>query len=120
MPSKRPLTRMRDIVENGEAVLDYIQGMDLKAYRENRLVRDATERCFARISEAAVKLGPVAEELFPAHDWLAMRHFGNVLRHDYRGVIDTVIWNAANDPLPSLLAELTSFLARYPEEQETL
>ena len=120
MPSKRPLTRMRDIVENGEAVLDYIRGMDLKAYRENRLVRDATERCFARISEAAVKLGPLAEELFPAHDWLAMRHFGNVLRHDYRGVIDTVIWNAATDPLPPLLAELTSFLARYPEEQETL
>ncbi|WP_413711086.1 DUF86 domain-containing protein [Rhizobium sp. Rhizsp82] len=111
---------MRDIVENGEAVLDYIRGMDLKAYRENRLVRDATERCFARISEAAVKLGPLAEELFPAHDWLAMRHFGNVLRHDYRGVIDTVIWNAATDPLPLLLAELTSFLAHYPEEQETL
>ncbi|MFP3542572.1 HepT-like ribonuclease domain-containing protein [Rhizobium sp. SIMBA_035] len=120
MPSKRPLTRIRDIVENGEAVLEYIRDMDLKAYQENRLVRDATERCFARISEAAVKLGPLAEELFPAHNWLAMRHFGNVLRHDYRGVLDTVIWNAATNPLPPLLDELASFLARYPEEQETL
>ena len=111
---------MRDIIENGEAVLGYIRDREFKDYAENRLVRDATERCFSRISEAAVKLSSLAEELFPAHDWVAIRHLGNVLRHDYRGVINTVIWQAAHDRLPPLLAELESFVARYPEDQETL
>ena len=111
---------MRDIVENGAAVRAYTAGLDLRAYTDTPLVRDATERCFSRISEAGVKLGNLAEELFPAHDWLAIRHLGNVLRHDYRGVVDAVIWTAATERLPPLLAELEAFVAQYPEDQETL
>lgn len=94
--------------------------MTFGTYEATPVVRDATERCFSRISEAAVKLGPLAEELFPQHDWLAMRNMGNVLRHDYSGVLNAVIWNAANEPLPPLLFELSAFLAQYPEDQETL
>ncbi|MGE7371244.1 HepT-like ribonuclease domain-containing protein [Neorhizobium sp. NPDC001467] len=120
MPSKRPLTRMRDIVENGTAVLDYTKGMEFETYTSTNLVKDATERCFTRISEASVKLGVTAEELFPDHDWLAMRHLGNVLRHDYNNVLDTIIWTIRNDRLPPLIAELQAFLARYPDDQETL
>lgn len=111
---------MRDIVENGAAIVEYTRGMDFQAYAGNRLVRDAVERCFARISEAAVKLSSLAEELFPAHDWLAIRNLGNVLRHDYRGVLDSVIWTTIVERLPPLLLELEIFLARYPEDQETL
>lgn len=110
---------MRDIVENGVAIQEYTRGMDLQSYTADRMVRDATERCFSRISEAAVKLGPKAEELFPGHDWLAIRHLGNVLRHDYAGVLDHVIWTTITDRLPPLLVELRTFLAQYPGEQET-
>jgi uncharacterized protein with HEPN domain len=111
---------MRDIVENGAAILEYTEGMDLQAYKGNRLVCDAAERCFSRISEAAVKLSSLAEELFPTHDWLAIRNLGNVLRHDYRGVLDGVIWTTIAERLPPLLVELETFLAQYPADQETL
>ncbi len=111
---------MRDIVENGAAILEYTQGMDFQAYAGNRLVRDAVERCFSRISEAAVKLGSVAEERFPMHDWLAIRNLGNVLRHDYGGVLNSVIWTTIVERLPPLLVELENFLAQYPGDQETL
>ncbi|MCL6706164.1 DUF86 domain-containing protein [Pseudomonas sp. R2.Fl] len=111
---------MRDIVENGVFILDYTRDMDFQQYARDRLVRDATERCFARISEVAVKLGPLAEELFPQYDWLAIRHLGNVLRHDYKGVLDSVIWTIVTDRLPPLVVELEKFLAQYPDEQETL
>jgi uncharacterized protein with HEPN domain len=120
LPSKRPLTRLRDIVENGTAVLDYTRSMDFETYTGTPLVKDATERCFMRISEAAAKLGTTAEDLFPEHDWLAIRHLGNVLRHDYNRVLDTIIWTIRNDRLPPLIAELQTFLARYTEDQETL
>ncbi|WP_226951188.1 HepT-like ribonuclease domain-containing protein [Rhizobium terrae] len=90
MPTKRPLTRFRDITENGEAILDYTRELDFEGYLKNRLVRDASERCLARISEAAVKLGPVAEDLFPRYGWRDIRNFGNILRHEYEGVLDDV------------------------------
>lgn len=120
MPSKRPLTRIRDIIENGDAILDYTAGIDFAAYRDNHIVRDATERCFARISEAAVKLASPAEELFPSHDWVGIRHLGNVLQYDYKGVIDDIIWASVTKRLPPLLDELKIFIAQYPDDQETL
>lgn len=120
MPSKRPLTRMRDIVDNGRAISEYTNGMDFAGYTSSGITRDATERCFARISEAAVKLAGLAEDLFPAHDWIAMRNLGNVLRHDYHGVLDSVIWTTLTLRMPPLLRDLESFLAQYPDDQETL
>lgn len=110
----------RDIVENGKAILEYTRGMDFDAYNEHRLTKDASESCLSRISEAAVKLGAVAEELFPNHDWRGMRNIGNILRHDYPDVVDAAIWATINRSVPPLLVDLETFLAEYPEDQETL
>ncbi|WP_245437329.1 MULTISPECIES: HepT-like ribonuclease domain-containing protein [Neorhizobium] len=120
LPSKRPLTRIHDIVENGAAILEYTQGMDFRAYIGNRLVRDAVERCFERVSEASIRLSSLAVELFPAHDWLAIRNLGNILRDDHDDVLDSIIWTTIVERLPPLLIELETFLAQYPAEQETL
>ena len=53
MPSERPARRLRDVVANIERIKCYCAGLD------------AVERCLARISEAAVKLGPTAEAVCP-------------------------------------------------------
>ena len=44
---------------------------------------DAIRMCFLEISEAAVKLGVLAELLEPEIPWAAIRGFGNHLRHGY-------------------------------------
>jgi uncharacterized protein with HEPN domain len=67
-----------------------------------------------------VKLGAVAEELFPAHNWSAIRGLGNMLRHEYDSILTETTWAMITGPLPPLLLDLEAFLARYPEEQETL
>ncbi|TDK37656.1 DUF86 domain-containing protein [Rhizobium deserti] len=111
---------MRDIVENGQAILQYTRGMDFEAYLQSSITRDASERCLARLSEASIKLGPTAEELFPAHDWRNIRGVGNVLRHGYEDILDEVVWMIVTDRLPPLLVELNTFLGQYPDDQETL
>lgn len=120
MPTKRPLSRLRDIEENAEAILDYVSGLDRDAFLNNRLVCDATERCLSRLSEAAVKLGSLAAEILPGHDWLGIRNLGNILRHDYDGVSKDVVWEIVRDRLPPLLADVSQFLSRYPEDQDDL
>ena len=72
-----------DILDNARSVLTYTEGMTYAQYLTNPLVRDGSERCLARISEAAVKLGPFAPDLLPKHDWTGIRGIGNLLRHDY-------------------------------------
>ena len=65
MPSKDPIQRFADILENIILIEEFTRGMDLNAYQEDLKTRNATERCMERISEAAKKLGEVAEELCP-------------------------------------------------------
>jgi len=80
------------------------------------MVRDAVERCIARISEAAVKLDVLAETELPGHAWSDMRGIGNILRHAYDHVDATVIWQIVSIYLPALMRDLPFVLARYPED----
>jgi uncharacterized protein with HEPN domain len=45
-----------------------------------------------RISEAASKLGPQAEELCPEIPWPQLRGVGNRLRHEYDRISGPRIW----------------------------
>ena len=60
------------------------------------------ERCLARISEAAVKLGEIASELAPEIPWRDIRGMGNQLRHAYDGISPEILWNAMKYDLPPL------------------
>jgi hypothetical protein len=53
------------------------------AFTQDPKTRNAAERCLERISEAARKLGGVAEELCPGIPWPQLRAVGNLLRHEY-------------------------------------
>jgi predicted nucleotidyltransferase len=44
LPTKRPLIRFRDIVENGQSILEYTHGMDFAAYSLSKITRDASKR----------------------------------------------------------------------------
>jgi uncharacterized protein with HEPN domain len=85
--------------------------MDRAAFLADRKTQDAVERCLLRISEGAIKLGPLAEEKVPGHDWAGARGIGNVLRHDYDRVDPDVIWTTVEKDLPSLLRDVEKAIA---------
>ena len=62
MPSTRPLQRYNDILCNVEAIGRYVAGMNEHQFLADPKTQDASMLCLLRISEAARKLGPVAEE----------------------------------------------------------
>ncbi len=63
MPSKDPALRFEDILKNISRIERYTAGMDIQDVAADSMRADAVERCLARISEAAVKLGEDAERL---------------------------------------------------------
>jgi uncharacterized protein with HEPN domain len=78
--------------------------MDLTAFTEDLKTSNAAERCLERISEAAKKLGAVAEELCPAIPWPQVRAIGNFLRHEYDRIDAGRVWLTIEDDLPPLRA----------------
>ena len=102
MPSKDPIQRFADILENIILIEEFTRGMDLDAYQEDLKTRNATERCMERISEAAKKLGEVAEELCPTVPWPSVRALGNFLRHEYDRIDPGRVWVMIEDDLGPL------------------
>ena len=105
MPSEKPARRLLDIIENARAIRSYTAGLDAVTFEENRLVRDAVERCLERISEAVVKLGELAPVLLPGQPWRDIRALGNRLRHDYDDINQDRLWEIVNHDLPLLVAD---------------
>lgn len=55
---------LNDIVEACEAIVRAVSGLDLAAYRANRLVRSSVEREFIIVGEAVAALSRVSPEVF--------------------------------------------------------
>jgi uncharacterized protein with HEPN domain len=90
------------MISNIDAIGRYVAGMTEEQFRADNKTIDATERCLSRISEAAGKLGELAEELAPDQPWPAIRGIGNRLRHEYDVVDKGELWRIFARDLGSL------------------
>ena len=117
MPSKDPVQRFEDILENIILIEQFTSEMDLNAFLEDLKTRNATERCMERISEAAKKLGELAEELCPTVPWPNVRALGNFLRHEYDRVDAARVWLMIEDDLGPLKAATQGALERLRQAE---
>jgi uncharacterized protein with HEPN domain len=112
LPSKSPIRRLEDILENIALIKQYTRGFSHESFVQDRKTQDAVERCLMRISEAASKLESSAETLIPDQPWSEIRAVGNVLRHEYDSVDPLIIWNIADRDLESLRSSVEMALVK--------
>lgn len=63
---KRPqLVRLRDILDNIDAVIEMMEGVDLPSYRTDFKLKRAVERCVEIISEASRAIPSDLKAEFP-------------------------------------------------------
>jgi uncharacterized protein with HEPN domain len=106
------LAYLLDIVEACAAIESALSGLDLSAYRANRLVRSAVEREFILIGEAVaslVRLEPGLSERI-SHSRRII-DFRNHLAHQYAAINDAVVWAIASGEAPVLREECQVILA---------
>jgi uncharacterized protein with HEPN domain len=77
LSSRNPRQRFEDFVRNIDAITSYTGKLEKVQFLSDQKTIDATKRCLARISEAAVKLGELAEATAPEEPWPDIRGFGN-------------------------------------------
>jgi uncharacterized protein with HEPN domain len=91
---------------------------DQQAFTQDLKTANAAERCLERISEAARKLGDLAEGICPEVPWPKVRALGNLLRHEYDTVDMVRVWLMIEDDLPPLKASVQMALKRRREQGE--
>ena len=114
MPSKDPVQRFEDILHNIALIEEFTAGMDQSAFTQDAKTANAAERCLEWISEAARKLGDLAEDLCPGIPWPRVRAMGNLLRHEYDAVDLARVWLTIEDDLPPLKGAVQTALKRPP------
>ena len=76
--------------------------MSREAYLADEKTIDAVERCLHLISEAASRLGPYVDDIYPEGPWKDAHGIGNILRHKYDQVTDDLIWASIDGGIPRL------------------
>ena len=93
---------IHDILEAIERVEEVTRGKSLNDFEASWQLRWLVQRAIEIISEASRAIPDDLASTEPQIPWRKVRGIGNVLRHDYEGLSDRIIWNVVLDELPRL------------------
>ena len=96
-----------DFLEAITGIEDAMRGKSLEDYRQQWLLRHAVQRAIEIICEASRAIPDEVKATQSNIPWPSIRAIGNVLRHEYQGLSDQIIWNVVVDELPKLTEAVT-------------
>ena len=104
MSERTPQLFLQDILDAGESILSYVQGITFEQFERDRMRYSAAIREFEIIGEAVGKLPAQLKDCFPSVPWQDIKDFRNLLTHEYFGVDLQIVWNTIQYDLPQLLS----------------
>ena len=116
MPSKNPAQRLKDIIDNIDAIRAFTAGMTLDGFVGDRKTIYAVTRALEIISEASRRLPDDLKLRHPNIDWPAIAAAGNVYRHEYEVVDETLVWHTVQHSLAGLRDLSSAELRRLTAE----
>src|SRR5205807_198996 len=93
---------IHDILEAIERIEEITRGKSLGDFEASWQMRWLVQRAIEIISEASRAIPDDLAKTRPEIPWRKIRGIGNVLRHNYEGLSDRLIWNVVIDELPGL------------------
>lgn len=106
MPDDLQQALLRDLPDSARAIRRYLDGISREAFMTDMEKQDAVLRRFEIIGEAASRLAPPTQALFPHLPFRAMRGMRNIIAHDYGDVDLDQVWQTAATDLAPLITTL--------------
>jgi uncharacterized protein with HEPN domain len=103
---------LHDILEAIERIEEITDGKSLVDFEASWQLRWLVQRALEIISEASRAISDNLTNIQPDIPWRKIRGIGNVLRHDYEGLSDRILWNVVLDELPRLKAAIQAISKR--------
>ena len=91
-----------DILEALNRVDQVTHGKTLADFEASWKLQYLVQRAIEIISEASRAIPDDLKALRPEIPWNSVKGIGNVLRHEYRGISNPLIWRVVTDELPRL------------------
>lgn len=97
---------LRDIKVAIETIFQFTEGYTFETYESDLKTRQAVERNFEIIGEAASRLPTNYKEAHPHIEWRIIKDFRNFIIHDYFGINHQIVWDTIQFRLPDLLKSI--------------
>ena len=111
MPARTDKERLEDVLDSILRIQVYCSGIDYDQFLRDSMRRDAVERQFIRLGEAASRVSPEFCQQNPEVPWDEMRGMRNWVVHIYWGVSAQILWQTAQSDLPRLEKQIRQLLA---------
>ncbi len=108
------LAWLRDIQESFEKIIAWTTSADVNEFMARGQLYSAVIREFTVVGEAVKRLSSELVESTPDVPWRELAGFRDVLVHNYFGVRDEVVWDAATNTVPSLVRAIAQLLGSAP------
>ena len=94
---------LTDILDSGNAITEYVNGMSFDEFCNDRKTYSAVVRELEIIGEAVGKLPDELKLSRSDVEWEDIKDFRNLLIHEYFGVDLEIVWKVIQDDLPVLI-----------------
>jgi uncharacterized protein with HEPN domain len=105
-PGERDLAHLWDMLDAARSIAGFVRETDQDAYRKNRMMQLAVERCLQAIGEAARKVSEPLKAAHPEIPWQKIVSQRNVLAHEYGAINQDRLWRVATSDVPPLIGHL--------------
>ena len=99
MSEREELLLLKDILDAGNKILKFSQGMNYQEFSEDEKTQDACIRNFEIIGEAAKYISEETILTNPEIAWRKMANYRNLLIHEYFGVNLEIVWDIIQNEL---------------------
>ena len=112
MSNREELLLLNDMLEAGNKILKFSEGMDFQAFLDDEKTQDACIRNFEIMGEAAKYISEEIKSGNPEIEWKKISNYRNLLIHEYFGVNLEIIW----DIIENELNDTVYFIQRILED----
>lgn len=105
-PDERDAARLWDMLEAAREACAVVEGVPLDRFVKDSLRRRALERTIELVGEAARRVTPGFQAGCPEIDWRGLIGQRNILAHEYGRINHRLLYEAATERLPALIAVL--------------
>lgn len=112
MSPPKDLIRLQHMLDYAREAMELIQGKERKDLDADRLLGLALVRLLEVIGEAASRVSPEYQSIYPSIPWSQIIGLRNRLIHGYDAVDMDILWEILSRDLPGLVSELESIVLR--------
>jgi len=107
------LDYIRDMLENAEKSLQFINGMSFEEFERDEKTVYAVIRAIEVIGEAVKKVPNNIRETYSEIPWREITGTRDKLIHEYFGVNIPVLWRTVQEDLPVLIEQMKNILIDF-------